>query len=559
MKFKTMGGCLLVALALSGCSAIQVQRAGDGATTLPDGLLYYLPAKQFTITVPFELENCLVDSDGTPALLYTITPSVTETLVGDVTQAHVIRYAELAGKTKVTGFKIDLFDNGTLKSLNAQVEDRTSQIIASTVDAAASLARGIALGKFYSSEAKGVTQDQVCSKRILELLADRDGAKQRIDNEKQTDKERKAKAAQVAEAAQAFAEAKVNFADVQKTGTAKEKADARKARAVAEEHLNYLKQELADLGTSRLDKNVADLAAARAALTEKVTVVWQPSGTQLAATVRYPDASWEKLLTDAGKVKLKEKVKPEVKVGATAAEAGLNPLNQIAAKVVLLSSAGRPAQVGALATADNKAEGVVYRQPVSAQMLICAGDCVHGANVSNPVLSQTFLVPQLGALGSLPLKNEVFDKNSLVLSQLADGTLVSLNFNSEAGLEKAAQAAKDASAKYMDTVTNLIKDRRTELDAQRDDRKKDRDERKEVRSERKDLREEGASVRADENASLKDAADRITLMRDVEARRAGELDKVQRDIDRNAKEKQLIDSQIELVKKRKELARELEQ
>ena len=44
-----------------------------------------------------------------------------------------------------------------------------------------------------------------------------------------------------------------------------------------------------------------------------------------------------------------------------------------------------------------------------------------------------------------------------------------------------------------------------------------------------------------------------------EARRAGELDKVQRDIDRNAKEKQLIDSQIELVKKRKELARELEQ
>lgn len=553
MKFKTTGGCLLVALALSGCSAIQVQRAGDGATTLPDGLLYYLPAKQFTITVPFELENCLVDSDGTPALLYTITPSVTETLVGDVTQAHVIRYSELAGKTKVTGFKIDLFDNGTLKSLNAQVEDRTSQIIASTVDAAASLARGIALGKFYSSEAKSVTQDQVCSKRVLELLADRDGAKQRIDNEKQTDKERKSKAAQVAEAAQAFAEAKVNFADVEKTGTAKEKADARKARAVAEEHLNYLKQELADLGMSRLDKNVADLAAARAALTEKVTIVWQPSSTQLATSIRYPDASWEKLLTDMGKAKLKEKV------GATAGEPGFNPLNQMVAKVVLLSSAGRPAQVGALATADNKAEGVVYRQPVSAQMLICAGDCIHGANVSNPVLSQTFLVPQLGALGSLPLKNEVFDKNSLVLSQLADGTLVSLNFNSEAGLEKAAQAAKDASAKYLDTVTNLIKDRRTELDAQRDDRKNDRNERKEVRSERKDLREEGASVRADENASLKDAADRITLMRDVEARRAGELDKVQRDIDRNAKEKQLIDSQIELAKKRKELARELEQ
>src|SRR2546429_3652040 len=27
------------------------------------------------------------------------------------------------------------------------------------------------------------------------------------------------------------------------------------------------------------------------------------------------------------------------------------------------------------------------------------------------VLNQTFLIPQLGALGSLPLKNEVFEKN----------------------------------------------------------------------------------------------------------------------------------------------------
>ena len=68
-----------------------------------------------------------------------------------------------------------------------------------------------------------------------------------------------------------------------------------------------------------------------------------------------------------------------------------------------------------------------------------------------------------------------------------------------------------------------------------------------------------AAVRADANASLKEAAERITLMRDVEARRNGDMDKVQREIDRNAREKQLIDSQIELVKKRKELAKELEQ
>src|SRR5256885_15834754 len=90
-------------------------------------------------------------------------------------------------------------------------------------------------------------------------------------------------------------------------------------------------------------------------------------------------------------------------------------------------------------------------------------------------------------------------------------------------------------------------------------RKKDREERKDERAERKDIREEGAAVRADANASLKEAAERITLMRDVEARRNGDMDKVQREIDRNAREKQLIDSQIELVKKRKELAKELEQ
>src|SRR2546427_7070740 len=88
----------------------------------------------------------------------------------------------------------------------------------------------------------------------------------------------------------------------------------------------------------------------------------------------------------------------------------------------------------------------------------------------------------------------------------------------------------------MTTVSNLIQDRRTELNAQRDDRKKDREERKDERAERKDIREEGAAVRADANASLKEAAERITLMRDVEARRNGDMDKVRSEERRVGKE-----------------------
>src|SRR5256885_2212146 len=92
------------AAAISACTSIQVQRAEDDAGSLPDGLVYYLPAKQFSITVPFEVEDCFVDVDKAPAITYSIVPVVTETLVGDVSQVHVIRYSALAGKTKVTGF-----------------------------------------------------------------------------------------------------------------------------------------------------------------------------------------------------------------------------------------------------------------------------------------------------------------------------------------------------------------------------------------------------------------------------------------------------------------------
>lgn len=540
------------AAAISACTSIQVQRAEDDAGSLPDGLVYYLPAKQFSITVPFEVENCLVDADKAPAITYSMAPVVTETLVGDVSQVHVIRYSALAGKTKVTGFNIELFDNGTLKSVNAHAEDRTGQIITSTVQALGNVARGVALGKFYAAEVAEVTQEKLCSKQLIYLLAERDGAKQRLENEKDKDKGRRAKSAAVSEAVDALAEARVNARDAEKTGTAKDKAEAKKAVAVAEERLNVVKAELEALGQSKADKNAADLAAARTALTQKVTLVWQPKPGDLQVQIRYPDQAWDKLLTDDGKKALQAKLG-----GADIRPASLNRLFAL----VKLSVAGMgDRSVGAKPAATNTAQGIVYRQPVSAQMTICAGDgCDSGAGIANAVLNQTFLIPQLGALGSLPLKNEVFEKNSLVLAQLADGTMVSLRFDADAALEKAAETAKQASETYMTTVSNLIQDRRTELNAQRDDRKKDREESKDERAERKDIREEGAAVRADANASLKETAERITLMRDVEARRNGDMDKVQREIDRNAREKQLIDSQIELLKKRKELAKELEQ
>src|SRR2546427_8466616 len=69
-------------------------------------------------------------------------------------------YSALAGKTKVTGFNIELFDNGTLKSVNAHAEDRTGQIITSTVQALGNVARGVALGKFYAAEVAEVTRSE---------------------------------------------------------------------------------------------------------------------------------------------------------------------------------------------------------------------------------------------------------------------------------------------------------------------------------------------------------------------------------------------------------------
>jgi hypothetical protein len=514
------------ATALAACSSIDVKRADHGAPDLPDGLVYYLPAKQFNVSVAFELQDCLVDA-GKPVIPYTTSAVVTESLVADLSQVHYIRYGELSAKTKVVGFNVQLYDNGTLKSVNAKAEDRSGQIITSVAEAAGSLARGLAMGRFYSANAK--EQSELCAPEFLKLLAARANAQNRLAEDRQADKARKAKGTQVAAAALGFAQAKVKVAELAKTGTTKEKEDAARALAVAEEVLNGLKTEQADLGESQADKIAADLAAARAALTETVVLAWQPSLSETTTTIAYPEASFGKLL-------LKEKDKA----------------NKIAAQVVLQLLGGAKANVGAIGTATNSTKGIVYRQPVTARLSICPGDCVTGGAVRNPILSQTYLLPQMGALGALPLKNEIFDKNSLVLAQTSDGTLVSLQFDSEASLEKAAETAKTASAKYMETVGNLIKDRRTERSAQREDRSKEREERTEAR-------DEAVALRKEEADSLKAAGDRIELLREVELKRSGELDKVQREIDRTDKERKLLEAQIELAKKRKELAKELTQ
>lgn len=523
---------ILIPLVFAGCSSIDVKRAKIGENILPDGLVYYLPAKQFNISVSFELQDCLVGNDEQPVIPYTASAVVTEYLVPDMSQVHYIRYGELASKTKVIGFNAQLYDNGTLKSVNAKIEDRSGQIITSAAEAAGSLARGVALGRYYSADS--ALQADVCSEPFLRLLATRRNAENRLLEDKRADKARKAKSSQVANAMNAFVEAKVRVAELAKSGTDKEKNEAVHALAVAEELLTELKAEQADLGESQAESIAAELASARAALTETVTIVWQPSENSTTTTIPYPESSFAKLFRSTVENSQSKRL----------------PANEIKAQVALQYPTNMVSWVGALNDAENSANGIVYRQPVTALLSICPGSCVDGHWVQNPILSQAYLMPQFGALGSLPLKNEIFDKNSLVLTQTQDGTLVSLQFDSEASLERAAETAKIASTKYMETVSNLIKERRSELDAKREDRSKDREEGAEIRA-------EAAAVRDAESESLKAVAERIELLREVELERSGELDKVQRETDRIDKERKLIEAQIELAKKRKELAKEL--
>jgi hypothetical protein len=127
------------ALSLTGCTSLKVN-GFDGSIETRRGIAYFLPLTQFDTSVTWAA-SCDVSTG-----VLSITPKIEATpkTGPDPDGLQVIDYSSLSAFTKTSNVKVEFHDTGAIKSINASADDRTGEILTSTLVAAGKVVKAIA-------------------------------------------------------------------------------------------------------------------------------------------------------------------------------------------------------------------------------------------------------------------------------------------------------------------------------------------------------------------------------------------------------------------------------
>ena len=123
---------------LAGCTTHLESGLADPANPQTrKGIAYFLPVTRFDADVTWTVTGC--GEDG-PVVQESIVAKTSTEL--DPDSLRTIDYASLGSFTKTSSVKVEFYDSGAIKSINASAEDRTGAIIGHAVSAASKLAAG---------------------------------------------------------------------------------------------------------------------------------------------------------------------------------------------------------------------------------------------------------------------------------------------------------------------------------------------------------------------------------------------------------------------------------
>lgn len=442
-------GVLVGSLAMVGCSIFTTELKSEKLTsnTTP-GLIYRLPAKQFSLSAIYQVTGCQVDAGNTVKLDADVKATLSERLVGD--EAYTISYKDLDSWTKITNTTFHLSEAGLLTGVNANITDQTGAVIQNTVATAASIARAVALPPVLPTQAAlqshnkrvmkntqesgGVKQDKanpsLCDE-VNELLNKHENAKAALKAERTKDKQRdlakRKKGEAEAEIARLSALKDIYEAlgkDAAKDGLMTRLQEQEKRQADAT-------KELDGLGESGTDKSAEALVNAATSLTITATNDWVPKTSNASLEVKVTDKDIPQALRDSFDI--------------------LPKLPKVTLQVHELTVANTQVP-------HNKSTGIAYRIPAVAMARVSC-ECPPETRM---LIEQPTQVPQFGPVGLLDLKNGVFANNTLdVAFNEATGAPNKLVFRSNSRAEAASASARDAASSYL----QLQKDKRDDIRA----------------------------------------------------------------------------------------------
>jgi hypothetical protein len=140
----------------TGCTSLKVVEF-DGKPESRKGIAYFLPFSQFDTTITWSA-SCDIKTNE-----LSITPKV-EALPKtgpDPAGLYVIDYESLSAITKTSSVKVDFYDSGFIKSINASADDRSGEILTSTL---------VAIGNVLKAKAIAGEDKVTCSDGLVSGL-----------------------------------------------------------------------------------------------------------------------------------------------------------------------------------------------------------------------------------------------------------------------------------------------------------------------------------------------------------------------------------------------------
>jgi hypothetical protein len=424
----------LVCLMATAACTTTMNAGKPPASGVASGFSYQLPIVTYSLEIARELRSCPTADDQGGVQLAVTAKAVASAGPGETV---LIDYASLANYLKTTDISFENHPNGLLKSVNAQVDDRTAAVVKAGADAAVAIGKlAVDLGSssaLTESAQKARPSFVSCTASAAKTLAGLPSLKSGV-----TEAADKQKAAQ--EEYDSFARANPTPPDA---GTAAEL----EKRAAA---LRVAKAESAEAN--------GKLAKALASITLVTRLNYAPGSKPVELAL--PDS-------------LDGDARLESVMGITVRDTYLKkdifvPLGRDAA----------PLTEGAACAGGDC--GIIYRTPAPARMQICVRsekeddalnhDVCWARLKSEPgvIFSDERGIPQLGTLASLPLKNRTFESNQLTAEFSADGVLTKFGYKKPtAGGEAMANSARDAAV----GIATLVQyDRESDLRALQSDK-----------------------------------------------------------------------------------------
>lgn len=399
-----------------------------------------------------------------------MTAVVREHNLPDLEKVYSIRYTGMADTLKHTEYTIEKYPNGTLKSINAVLEDKTAEVIQGTLRGALKLAA--ASGGFSPAFAAVGAQAAAPAELPLTFSAWLEQEIPPLCTARTRDLLRQK--AEIEAAAEKAAGAILALAKAAEEATAAASTKTTEA-AKLQKDLDALPA--GDPGRDALSKKIEALKAEAKALADRADKATKDqaaiSKEQSGVLTKFADLRKRLTLTSTQMFDAKAGSTEQELVGAGDAAAvwfspagldkhcedkSINPpkgwlpcsSNPPIPTTLLarVASFVPPAAHNFVQVADGNS--LVYREPARGLLLVCREKSCFDAGgkpavtPENTVFVSAADFPQLGVLAKLPLDNKVFQNNSLTASFSPSGSLEKLVYKSNARAEKAAQAFEGA-------------------------------------------------------------------------------------------------------------------